>query len=184
MCNKCNGNCNSCNCTCNDKCTDLDCACSVFLTTDCVTSKEDLACSNILKGQTLTEVIKQLDAYICERFISVENFLQLINVGEGYEIYKGTSVLGKKEIRTLVDGNLINIVQGTDEITISVDEEALSLLIEQDNFVRQLIINVNDLPVDYTEQDICDYILALPSGERTILETDSKWNVIIESASS
>lgn len=50
---------------------------------------------------------------------------------------------------------------------------------EQDNFVRQLLININDLPEDYTEQDVCDYINNLPPSERTIAETDSKWNVIV-----
>lgn len=49
----------------------------------------------------------------------------------------------------------------------------------QNNFVRQLFIDVNDLPPNYTVQDVCDYILALPESERTILETDSKWNIII-----
>lgn len=49
----------------------------------------------------------------------------------------------------------------------------------QDNFVRDLIINVNDLPNDFTEQDVCDYINALPDVDKTIAETDSKWNVII-----
>ncbi len=56
--------------------------------------------------------------------------------------------------------------------------------LNQDNFVRDLLINVNDLPINYTTQDICDYILALPEIERTILETDSKWNIIIFEASS
>lgn len=51
---------------------------------------------------------------------------------------------------------------------------------EQNNFVKQIIINVNDLPLDYNEQDICDYILSLPAEQRTITETDSKCNVIIE----
>jgi hypothetical protein len=54
----------------------------------------------------------------------------------------------------------------------------------QDNFVRSLIINVNNLPSNYTEQDICDYILSLPKIERTIAETDSKWNIIIEDSPS
>jgi hypothetical protein len=50
---------------------------------------------------------------------------------------------------------------------------------EQNNFVRDLFIDINDLPVDYSLQDICNYILALPEVLRTILETDSKWNVLI-----
>lgn len=56
--------------------------------------------------------------------------------------------------------------------------------IDQNNFVRQLIISENDLPVDYETQDIVDYILALPNIDRTIAETDSKWNVIIYEAAS
>lgn len=50
----------------------------------------------------------------------------------------------------------------------------------QNNFVRQLLINDTDLPDPYTVQDICDYILALPDSEKTISQTDSKWNVIIK----
>lgn len=119
MCNKCN-----------EPCSQPDCACSTFLSTDCITLSEDLTCTNIIKGQTETEVLKQLDAYICERFTSVENFFQIINVGGGSEIYKGITVLGKKELRTLVDSNLINLVQGTDTITISVDETVLNTFIE------------------------------------------------------
>ena len=51
--------------------------------------------------------------------------------------------------------------------------------VNQDNFVRTITINEPDLPNAYTEQDICDYVLALPVGQRTILETDSKWNIVI-----
>lgn len=50
---------------------------------------------------------------------------------------------------------------------------------DQNNFVRELSIFINDLPEDYTEEDIINYILALPPEERTITETDSKWNIVI-----
>lgn len=56
--------------------------------------------------------------------------------------------------------------------------------IDQNNFVRQLLINQNDLPPDYTESDIIDYILALDPVDRTILDTDSKWNIIVFEAGS
>ncbi len=55
------------------------------------------------------------------------------------------------------------------------------LNLPENNFVRDLIININDLPNPYTEQDVCDYVLGLPENERTIAQTDSKWNVIIAS---
>lgn len=52
--------------------------------------------------------------------------------------------------------------------------------ISQDNFVRVLAIQETDLNgIGSIEQQICDYILALPEAQRTILDTDSKWNVQI-----
>ena len=48
-----------------------------------------------------------------------------------------------------------------------------------DNYVRYLSININDLPNNYVKQDICDYVLNLPIEEKTIASTDSKWNIII-----
>ena len=100
----------------------IDCTCKVRLSSDFITLKEDLVCSNILKGQTETEALKQLDKYICQRFESLENFFDLINVGSGSQIYKGISNIGKKQLRTLVKSNLITITQGTDIVTIAVNE--------------------------------------------------------------
>jgi hypothetical protein len=122
--------CTTCNTNCNSTCSPTPCACTIYLSTDCITTTEDLTCSNILKSQTLSEVLTQLDAYICERFTSVEEFIKLINVGTGAQVYKGDTILGKKQLRTLLDSNLINLVQGTDDITISVDETALNTFIE------------------------------------------------------
>jgi hypothetical protein len=112
------------NCECGGE-LEIDCTCKTRLSTDCITLKEDLVCSNVLKSQTLTEALKLLDAYICERFESLENFFDLINVGSGSQIYKGISNIGKKQLRTLVNSNLITITQGTDTITIAVDETNL-----------------------------------------------------------
>lgn len=123
-------------CNCNQTTTTIcqepvNCSCKVLLNSSCVNNVDvDLECANILKGQTLSEVLVLLDAYICTKFDSVTNFFQLINVGTGSQIYKGVSMLGKKEIRTLVDSGLINLVQGTNDITISVDEAALNTFIE------------------------------------------------------
>lgn len=51
---------------------------------------------------------------------------------------------------------------------------------EQNNFVRSIVIQSYNLPSKYTKQDICNYVLSLPESQRTVLETDSKWNIIIE----
>lgn len=55
---------------------------------------------------------------------------------------------------------------------------------DQDNFVRVLTINENYLPNNYTLEDICEYILSLPEEDRTIMETDSKWNIVVEAFAS
>jgi len=122
-----------CNCKnkCKGTCKTVSCACPILIKSECVENfTEDLPCSNIPKGQSLNEVLKQLDAYICDRFESTTNFFNLINVGTGSQIYKGVSNLGKKELRTLVGSGLINITQGTDTVTILVNETALDTFIE------------------------------------------------------
>lgn len=49
---------------------------------------------------------------------------------------------------------------------------------DQNNYVRQLIIGTDQIE-DISLFYIIDYILALPEAERTVAETDSKWNIII-----
>lgn len=168
------------NCGCKESkpCYTKDCACKVFISTDCVTLSEDLTCSNISKGITETEALKQLDAYICDRFSEVDNLFEIENVGDGAEVYKGVSVLGKKQLKTITTDGTISITESANEINLS------AIQANQNNFVRQLVIDENSLPLSYTESDIVNYILNLPASERTIAETDSKWNIIIADLSS
>jgi len=114
-------------CGCKPKCT----GCAVFIDSSCVNNVDvDLGCSGILKGQTLSEVLVQLDAFICDKFGSISNFSTLINIGTGTPIFKQTNVLGQKELKTLLGSNLITITPGTNEITLSVNETALNTFIE------------------------------------------------------
>lgn len=55
---------------------------------------------------------------------------------------------------------------------------------DQNNFVRQILINKDDIEIDdyYDINSIIAYILALPEEERTIAETTSKVNIIIYQA--
>lgn len=177
----CNNNCQECNPCSQPTCVENhDCECKIFLKSDCIEEiTEDMPYTGILKGKTLNEWILALDEYLQDKFTSIENFFKLKNVGIGAKIYKGISILGEKEIRSLTsENNSVIITENTNSIDLSVPEA------NQDNFVRQILINSNDLPENYTEQDICDYILLLPLEERTIVETDSKWNIIIFEASS
>lgn len=87
---------------------------------------------------------------------------------------------------TVADGSETKVTAGTN-ITVTGNGtiatpyvvNSTASAVNQDNFVRTITINEPDLPIGYTEQDICDYVLALPTNQRTILETDSKWNIVI-----
>jgi len=125
------------NCNCNNnqnicsQCTTTHCECPVNLKSDCITvSNGVFNCSNLENEQTLTEFLEQLDAFICEKFNLTTSFFTLLNVGNGAEIYKGVDGTGRKLIRSLVDSSLIDIEEGVDEITISVNQSALNTFIE------------------------------------------------------
>lgn len=54
-----------------------------------------------------------------------------------------------------------------------------SILIDQNNFVRLILLNVDTLPLDFTKTDIISAVLALPIEQRTITETDSLINIAV-----
>ena len=177
MCNNCQKN----NCGCKEKtvnydlcndCPDEPCTCPIKdLSTDCLILAEDLSCSGVLGGTNFTEALKQFDQFVCDSTSQLGGSTTLISVGNGAEVYKGIDGLGRREIKSITStDNSVVITETTDTINLSTN---------QNNFARQLLIDINDLPQDYTEEDICDYILALPDSERTILDTDSKWNIIV-----
>jgi hypothetical protein len=117
------------NCTCPPE----TCTCPIKdLSTDCVLySGDDLACSGIEKNTILTEVIQQLDGFICDTRDQLYNAFTLVNVGGGAQAYKGVDGIGRKEIRTVVGSSLIDVTQNTDDISVSVDEAALNTFIEE-----------------------------------------------------
>ena len=79
-----------------------DCSCPTILETKCVTFEgDDLECSGIKKGTILTELIQQLDTFICEKVNDITNALTLKNIGTGAKVYKGDDLLGRKELRTI-----------------------------------------------------------------------------------
>ena len=100
-----------------------DCSCPTILKSDCVTySGNDLECSGIVTGQTLTETIEQLDTFICEKVDDITNALTLKNIGDGAKVYKGDDLLGRKELRTVTKtGNLVTVTENTNDIAVSID---------------------------------------------------------------
>jgi hypothetical protein len=52
--------------------------------------------------------------------------------------------------------------------------------LNQNNFVRQIIIDKNNLPLNYTLNDLKNAILALPVQNRTIEDVTSKVNIVVK----
>lgn len=125
-----------------------DCSCPTILSTDCVTfSGNDLGCSGIVTGQTLTETIEQLDTFICEKVDDITNALTLKNIGTGAKVYKGNDLLGRKELRTVIKtGDLITVTENTNDIAVSIDESALNTFIEE-NQKTYSVANVGTDPL-------------------------------------
>ena len=51
---------------------------------------------------------------------------------------------------------------------------------DQDNIVKQIIIDETTLPLNYSVADVRSALLTLPPEDRTILDTNSKVNVIVK----
>jgi hypothetical protein len=127
MCNS--SKCNGCNQT--PLCSQSDCSCPVKdLSTDCILyTGDDLSCTGVKSGTIMTDLINQIDTYICQVSTLINNSMSLINVGLGTQIYKGLNILGKREIRSITTTNpIVTVGLSTDskEIAIGVDEQELS----------------------------------------------------------
>jgi len=88
-------------------------------------------------------------------------------------------ILNKPEIPAIQVNSDWNSTSGLSQIL-----NKPEVVTDQDNSVRVISIVASDLSgIGDIKQQICDYVLLLPDEERTILETDSKWNIqILENA--
>ena len=116
-------------CGCTDPCqpNSIPCTCEARVTSDCVTvSGAASNCLAIDDNLLLTDYLTQMDERICEKVDSVTNFIALENVGTGSQLYKGDSLLGKKQIRTVksLDPNLV-VTQTDDEIQLDLNIPAI-----------------------------------------------------------
>ena len=116
-------------CGCTDPCqpNSIPCTCEARVTSDCVTvSGATSNCLAIDDNLLLTDYLTQMDERICEKVDSVTNFIALENVGTGSQLYKGDSLLGKKQIRTVksIDPNLV-VTQTDDEIQLDLNIPAV-----------------------------------------------------------
>ena len=114
-------------------CIEENCTCDLFIKSDCVTEVTvDLPCSAITKGKPLNEVLIAFDAFVCsviENFNSSYAILKNVGIGVG-KVYKGVSLFGEREIKSIKGTTYININNLTDEVEIAVNEATLITLIE------------------------------------------------------
>lgn len=122
------GGCNQCQPNICNTCPPTECECAVRISTDCVTyTGDDLNCSSIPQNTILTDVIIQLDAFICKAIADLNASINLVNIGTGSNIYKGIDGIGRRELRKInKTGNLVTVTQNTNDISVSIDEEALT----------------------------------------------------------
>jgi len=134
MCNKCNNNCNECECTCKNNCSRPQCECAVKLASDCITvDNGTFECSGIENGLTLTQFLESYDEFVCNKFDLLAGFFTILNVGTGAGVYKGVNGVGSKLLRSLTTTESITITENTDEITFSVNPEWLDEYLEENN---------------------------------------------------
>ena len=106
-----------------------DCSCPTRLNSECVTYNGDnLECSGIETGLDLNQTLQLLDAYICDAISQINNSINLINIGDGLQIYAGIDALGRRKIRTLTsndDSVVIELSEDGNEIDLSVENVEL-----------------------------------------------------------
>lgn len=153
-------NCNPCNDTSIKSCPVKD------LSTDCVLyTGEDLSCSGVSSNKVLTEVIKDLDTFICNKVSSINTTVSLESVGEGSRIYKGKSLNGNEQIRSIVSSNTNFIAITEEENTISINPEMPVLSLIGDDISLDIgsvnlgKIDIKDIIYQYIQNNpsvICD----------------------------
>ena len=149
-CSKCNqyiSTCNNCN-----PCEEVDDSCSCVqkdMSTDCsLFTGDTLACSGIPTNTSLTKVIEDLDAHVCNLFTQTSQLFNLSNVGNGAEIYRGNDNLGQRELRTLISSSSVTVQQNTDDISFEVDPTFIS-----DSETLTIISNPQDAELVYQDED-------------------------------
>lgn len=120
--------CNNC-----DPCEEGDNSCNCIqkdMSTDCVAyTGDDLPCTGIEQNTVLTVVIQNMDAFICNKFEEAIQYLTLINIGTGAEVFAGITGIGNKQLRTILSGNLnlVDVIENTETIDITPGTPSLDL---------------------------------------------------------
>lgn len=139
--------------------TNPGCSCPIKdLSTDCILyTGPVLACSGIEIDTVLTDLLVQLDQFVCDKFEEAINYLTLTNVGNGAEVFRGISGIGEKELRTIVseDTTLLDIVENADTIGVKVGTPTLSL--DSGTDILSLIMTTLSGAVTLSNIDLSEY---------------------------
>lgn len=81
----------------------------------------NLECSGAEDNTNLNVVIQKLDDKICSALQDNASVNNLVNIGDGVDIYKQTDEMGQKELRTILSTPSIIVTQGSDEITMNIN---------------------------------------------------------------
>lgn len=119
-------------CDCNKnniKCQDEPCGCISEYSGDCIVyDGEELTNTGIAIGLTFNSLIKKLDEYFGIFKNEINNFLKILNLGNGAKIYKEDDLLGRKLIRSLISTNeSLVVTENADEIEFDVQSATESL---------------------------------------------------------
>ena len=104
-------------------CEPAPCDCPIKdLGTDCsVYNREDnLTHIDTPKGTILSVALININTAFGDLKATLASYFQLTNVGLGKLIYKGSTGLGVKQLRSLIEGNNITLTENPDDITFEV----------------------------------------------------------------
>lgn len=203
-CSKCNQN-NTCGCTqkyvhqsiCNECPPQQPCDCPVKdLSTDCVLyNQDDIVCNDVVvvgQNTILSNALNNIVSWACQKFTDLQNYLRLINVGTGAEIYAGDNLIGEKKLRKLNSGsNIITVTQNTNDITFDIDEDELNSFIESNQKTYsadnvgggvEIYVEPQDPPVGDTTTFkfrtlISESLVITPDGDEIKIETPTDTNI-------
>ena len=171
------------NCDCNcDSCNQSqDCGCISEYSGACIRyDGESLPCTNIPIGLNFNEIVQAIDNYFCVFRDEINNFITILNIGNGAKIYSSDNLLGQKQLRTLVsDNGSLTIVENTDTINFdliqsSETEQGIAEIATQDEVNAgtddERIVTPAKLSI-YTNETITN-ILSDPSNLPNASETE------------
>jgi hypothetical protein len=112
---------------CNECPPETPCNCPVKdLSSDCVLyTGNDAKCGDTIvipKNTILTIALKNIIDFFCQKLQEISNRFRIVNIGNGIGVYKGTNLLGEKELKTLIStDNSVTITTTESTINFSVD---------------------------------------------------------------